>query len=139
MPNLDHDPQNPTDLLGRPIAEGDVVAWGTTHGRSAALCVAVIDKIRFIQTACLGNGWKNREVPQSMADDYTLRLRPLKSTGSVSTIDKRPGAPRPSGSTSTRWILDEDIADEPDRYEVKTKSVQLVKNIVKLEPIDGSS
>jgi hypothetical protein len=33
VPNLDYDPRNPSDLLGRPIKPGDIVAWGTTYGR----------------------------------------------------------------------------------------------------------
>lgn len=108
MPNLDHDPRNPTDLLGRSIAVGDIVAWGTTWGRSAAVAVCRIEKIRFIKKACRETDWKNREVDQSIADDYTLLLDMIKTTGWES-----------SGANGTS----------------KFKSVKLVKNIVKLEPL----
>lgn len=110
MPNLDHDPRNPTDLLDRPIAVGDIVAWGTTYGRSAALAVCRIEKIRFVKNPCAETGWKRREVPQHEADDYTLLLDVIKTTGSKSY-----------GKHGTTPF----------------KVVQLVKNIVKLEPFDA--
>ena len=108
MPNLDHDPQNPTDLMGRPIAPGDTVVWGTTYGRSAAVAVCRIEKIRFVKNPCEETGWKRREVAQQDADDYTLLLDVIKTTGSKSYS---------RNGTSP------------------FKTVQLVKNVVKLEPL----
>lgn len=127
MPNLDYDPQNPTDLLGQPIAEGDYVAWGSTWGRSAALCVAVIEKIRFVCAPPSGYGTRV-ECPRAQAEEYTLRLRPIRTTGDVTWIDKR------TGETVTWQRSENDILCEPDRYEGKTKNVLLVQNIVKLDP-----
>jgi hypothetical protein len=127
MPNLDHDPQNPTDLMGRPIKPGDVVAWGTTYGRSAALAVCVIEKIRFI-TKENGESWgKNIEVEQWQATDYQLILRPIKSTGSVDDKEYVPDGFVDPDTGETRYFRKRDKA--------KTKTVQLVKNVVKLEPL----
>lgn len=126
MPNLDHDPQNPTDLLDRPIKVGDIVAWGTTWGRSPAVAVARIHKIRFIAKDN-GKSWgKNIEVPQKMAEDYQLVLEVIKSTGSVSypTQYHPNGYTRPDGSIG----YFEQLSDKP-----KLKTIQLVKNVVKLE------
>jgi hypothetical protein len=132
MPNLEHDPQNPTDLLDRPIAVGDIVAWGTTWGKSPALCVAHIERIRFIRKGGSWNSYSgNVEVPQQQADDYQLVLRPIKSTGRVSVKDLAD----PSRSS---WQIDlGEIRDDPGRFEVKTKTVHHVKNIVKLEPLSN--
>ena len=126
MPNLEHDPQNPSDLLGHPIAEGDIVAWGTTYGRSPALCVARIEKIRFIRKSGRWNGYNgNKEVPQAQADDYTLRLRPIKSTGRVTFVRKDSGAP---------WYVHRDGPFDPEYGEAKAVTAKLVKNIVRLNP-----
>lgn len=139
MPNLDHDPKNPTDLLDRPIKEGDIVAWGTTYGRSAGLCVARIEKIRFVRTVYS----KRIECRQDEADDYTLSLRPLKSTGSVTHRHIPTGRDvtyfhslksfaywdrsRPEGGRC--------VSVPESELEAKLKTVQLVKNVVKLEPM----
>jgi hypothetical protein len=108
MPNLDHDPRNPTDLMDRPIKEGDIVAWGTTYGRSPAVAVCRINKIRYVKNSCAETNWKRIEVPQDVADDYTLQLEVIKTTGYGS-----------SGRNGTS----------------KLKSVQIVKNVVLLEPL----
>jgi len=113
MPNLDHDPQNPTDLLGQPIAEGDIVAWGTTFGRSAALCVAEIEKIRFTRKV----NYENAECAQADAEDYQLRLRPIKSTGSV---------------TGSKFHHVRDGVSYHEPIIPKGKLITLVKNVVKL-------
>lgn len=118
MPNLEHDPQNPTDLLDNPIAVGDTVAWGTTWGRSPALCIAKIEKIRFIAKA----DYKNVEVPQHMADDYQLVLRPIKSTGSITWFK--------ADGEEYREYRDGPIP--ADQLTAKTKTIQHVKNVVKL-------
>jgi hypothetical protein len=126
MPYLDHDPQNPTDLLGRPIAVGDVVAWGTTWGRSPALAVCVIEKIRFIAKEN-GESWgKNIEVDQWLATDYQLMLRPIKSTGDMGYV-------MPNGD----HYYEHKHGPDPEAVgaKAKTKNVQLVKNVVKLEPM----
>lgn len=124
MPNLNYDPQNPTDLLGRPISEGDYVAWGTTYGRSPAVAVCKITKIRFFAEQGYG---KRVECPQQFATGYTLRLLPIKSTGSVSknTEYVSGGFKEPDGS----------ISYFRDLGGVKEKTVQLVKNVVKLEAL----
>lgn len=115
MPNLQHDAKNPTDLLGRPITNGDIVAWGTTFSRSPAICVARIAKIRFIQKACSENSYKTTEVAQQFADDYQLQLVPIISTGTMG---------------NTKW-------DPEARTYVpcipKLKTVHIVKNVVKLD------
>lgn len=126
MPNLDldYDPKNPSDLLGRPITEGDVVAWGTTWGQSAALCIAVIDKIKFTKEVPSGAySTKRKECPPHEAEKYTLRLRPLKTTGDVTWVNKLTG--------ETRWSIHD--GDNPDNYVAKVKIVQHVKNVVKLD------
>jgi hypothetical protein len=125
MPNLDHDPQNPTDLLGRPLAAGDIVAWGTTWGRSAALCVAEVEKIRFIAKDPGSWSGHNVEVPQHLAEDYQLILRPIKSTGSVTLI-------KPDGE---EYLEYRDGPTPPPGTKGKAKNVKLVKNVVKLEPM----
>jgi hypothetical protein len=127
VPNINNiDPQNPTDLLGRPIAEGDIVAWGTTYGRSPAVCVAKITKIRFIQRE---NKWSRggQEVEQAVADSYTLRLQPILSTGSTSSPTRyhRDGWTDPADGKVKHF---EPLSDKP-----KEKNVQIVKNIVKLD------
>lgn len=123
MPNLDHDPQNPTDLLDRPIAAGDIVAWGTVWGKSPALCVAKIERIRFIRK---DNSYgKAIEVEQAMATDYQLVLRPIKSTGDVTWVDK---------TGQDKYVRQSDVDADPTRYEAKTKTIQHVKNVVLLQP-----
>lgn len=129
MPNLEHDPQNPTDLLDRPIAPGDIVAWGTTYGKSAALCIARIVRIRFIKTSCRETNYTNVEVDQIHADDYQLVLEPLKSTGRVTWIDSQ-------DPTRSSWsIRDEEVKRNPSRYGTKKKTIQHVKNVCLLEPM----
>ena len=125
MPNLGYDPKNPSDLLGRPVAVGDVVAWGTTAGKSAALCIAQIAKIRFTREVKTGTyPTRRKECPQSEAEAYTLSLRALKSTGYVTRVNKLTG--------EERWgSLRE--GDNPAEFETKLKSIQHVKNIVKLD------
>lgn len=123
MPNLDHNPKNPSDLLGRPIHEGDIVGWGTLYGRSPGLAVCVIEKIRFIRKAPPGN-WRvvNEECTQAQAEDYQLRLRPLKSTGHVSYIDQATG--------KSVWSIPSGA--DPKQFKAKTVTVKLVKNVVKI-------
>lgn len=126
MPDLGYDPKNPADLLGQPIKPGDIVAWGTNYGRSAAICICVIDKIRFAKDADTGN-WRVRtvECERHEATKYTLRLRPLKGTNSPSWIDTSTG--------DEKWSVSADeIQRYPGRYKGKTVTVQLVKNVVKL-------
>lgn len=115
MPNLQHDPKNPSDLLGQSLSEGDIVAWGTTCGKSAAIAVCVLKKIRFTDNPGYG---KRREVPQHRAEDYTLSVVPLKSTGYV---DDYTFEYDPVTKTGRR------VPHPP-----KAKSVKLVKNVVKL-------
>lgn len=125
MPNLQADPQNPTDLLGRPIKVGDVVGWGTTYGKSAALCIATIEKIRFIRA---GYG-KNKEVPQAQADGYQLQLRPIQTTGGVSRVHKDTGAGEYLIGPPYGRHPDYDI---PHMWVFKTKTIHHVKNVVLL-------
>ncbi len=127
MPNLEADPQNPSDLLGQPIAVGDIVAWGTNFDKSAALCVAEIEGIQFKRRSGEWNGYNgNKIVPQADAEFYTLRLRPIKSTGSVTWINKETGKEAwwPSNDPNFDWSM----------VEAKIKTIQHVKNIVKLDP-----
>jgi hypothetical protein len=106
MPNLDHDPQNPTDLLDRPIAVGDIVAWGTTYGKSPAVAVCRIEKIRFFYKP---DPWgPTIECDQAAALDYQLVVKLIKTTGS----EGYGSGPRKS-----------------------LRNIKLVKNVVKLEPM----
>lgn len=118
MPNLKYDPQNPTDLLDQPIEPGDIVAWGTTFGRSPAVCVAVIEDIVFKRQV----GYKNVKCPRQVAEKYTLRLRPLKTTGDITYINRATGM--------EHWSLRD--GDDPADFTTKTKTVQVVRNVVKL-------
>lgn len=126
MPNIDYDPRNPTDLLGRPIAPGDMVAWGTTYGRSPAVCVAQIERINFTQKVP-GEYGKYVKCDRSVADRYTLTLQPLKSTGHVNDTEYVSGG-----------FIDENGNTSYFRRmaKPKLKTVQIVKNVVKLEPIN---
>jgi len=121
MPNLSYDPQNPSDLMDRPIAEGDIVAWGTTYGRSPAVCVARVERIRYFMKNPNGYG-KNIDCLRHQADGYQLVLEPIKSTGSVtnSAFKKDP--------LTGKWT-------HVPLSKPKTKTIHLVKNVVKLEPL----
>lgn len=137
MPNLDYDPKNPTDLLDRPIKVGDIVAWGTTFGRSAAVCVARIDDILFKHLE-LGSYDTWEKCDQHEAEKYTLRLAPLKSTGSTTIPQKYhpngyidPATGQLAVNARSGGISHfEQLSDKP-----KVKTVHLVKNVVKLEPL----
>lgn len=132
IPNLDYDPKDPRDLLGEPVAPGDTVAWGTTYGKSAGLCVAVIEDIVFTKKNP-NYTYSNKEYlpcDQHEAERYTLRLRPLKSTGSVTWLHA-------DGSEAYEYRY----RDQPGEFErmiqrgqivAKVKTVLHVKNIVKL-------
>lgn len=121
MPNLDHDPKNPTDLLDRPIAAGDIVAWGTTYGRSPAIAVCRIERIRFIRKK-YGERWgDNEECTQDQAEDYQLVLKPIKSTGYVTDSEYVPGGFFENGEQKF-------FRSVPP----KNKTIKLVKNVVKI-------
>lgn len=124
MPNLGYDPQNPTDLLGQPIEVGDYVAWGSTWGRSPALGVAVIEKIRFTRDDPRPGRYGKVECPKDQAESYTLRLRPIRTTGWATWMDK---------TGEERWVRESEVLLDPERYEAKSKTVQLVKNVVRLD------
>jgi hypothetical protein len=140
LPNLTHDSQNVTDLLGQPLADGDVVAWGTTFAKSAALCVAELVRIRFIAPDPTGRR-RNIEVPQLAAEDYQFVLRPIKSTGSTTRRhrdtdaqetgrgpDYVPYTHYPNSGGYGRHV----DYDDPTKWTWKTKTIQHVKNVVKL-------
>lgn len=130
MPNLEHDPQNPSDLLGRPIKPGDIVAWATTIGKSPAMAVARIDSIRWTRQDPFKR--KNVECPQLVAEDYQLRLSLIKTTRLGQSIVNRV-----TGETRWGWdrLTDDDCRDE---WAVKPSLIKLVKNVVKLEPYDSA-
>jgi hypothetical protein len=137
MPNLNHDPQHVTDLLGQPLQNGDIVAWGTTWGKSAALCIAVLERIRFIMPDPSGRR-TNIEVPQHQAEDYQFVLRPIKSTGDVTRVHAETGASETGSGpdyvpydSSTIYGRHVDYADY-SKWTYKTKTIQHVKNVVKL-------
>lgn len=131
MPNLEKDPRNPTDLLGQPIADGDIVAWGTNFNQSAAICVAVIEKIQFTRPKVPGSSYSgNEKCERHQAEDYYLRLRPLHGTNSVTWIYA------PTGQDEWRVRRDPvvpDRRDAPEQYIAKTVTVKLVKNVIKLD------
>lgn len=105
------------------MSEGDVVAWGTTWGRSPALCVARIAKIRYFTRFGRSYG-TTKECDRDQAEGYNLVLEPLKSTGSITLIkadgdsyyEHRDGPRRPD-----------------DGVTAKRKTIQHVKNVVKLD------
>lgn len=80
-----NDPNDPRDMLGQPIAEGDYVSWPISIGRSVGMSVGEIVRINFKH--------KNPDYPfkssaseyvngaQQGALHYTLSLRPLITTG----------------------------------------------------------
>lgn len=134
MPNLNHDAQHPSDILGRPIAEGDIVAWGTNYGRSAALSISKITKIRFTKR----ENSKNKEVPQFMAEDYQLYLQPIKTTGGSPDMKNKHSGATASQWTVERWVKEGELDWQgnlvtADDWEYKSVRVSLVKNIIKLE------
>lgn len=123
----------PTDLLGRRIREGDIVAWGTTFCNAPALCVAKIEKIRYRR--------KNPQYPmisskemidtvRGAADEYQLILRPIVSTGDITWYDLH------NDREITYWLKEEDRLKDTYRYEAKLKTIKNVKNVVKLEAAD---
>jgi len=143
VPNLDYDPRNPSDLLGRPIAPGDIVAWGTTYGRSAALNVARIARINFSclkpEYASQGRGRNGlassasydsadmyEPCPQAVADRYTLTLETIKTTGDVTWIKEEDGKDYREyrDGPESGWTL-----------RAKLKTTKHVKNVVLLEPL----
>lgn len=137
MPNLDYDPRNPSDLLDRPIKPGDIVAWGTTYGRSAALCVGRIERFNF---SCLKpeyQGRRNSPYPgtgygaycyekceQKDADRYTITLEPIKTTGDITWIKQEDGKDYRDyrDGPESNWTL-----------KAKLKTFIHVKNVVLLE------
>lgn len=127
MPNLQHDPQNPSDLLGRPIAAGDIVAWGTNYGHSAAIAVCKIARIRFTKSV----NYKNKEVPQWQADDYQLYLQIIKSTGGTPRMKNKV-----TGKFEEDYVINRMVKEGAtfwDEWEYTTNRVTLVKNVVKLD------
>ena len=100
------------------------MAWGTNYGRSAALCIAVIEKIRYHAENPDGYGPLVEVDDPALASGYKLVLRPIKSTGRVSYIDTVTG--------SREWRQNV-IERDPDRYRADTKMVTHVKNVVKLD------
>jgi hypothetical protein len=123
MPNLEYDPQNPSDIFDRPIKVGDIVAWGTTWGRSPALCVARIERINFTRE----EGYKNVKCDQAMAERYTLTLRPIVTTGDITWIKE-------DGETHHEY---RDGPADPAKVHAKLKTVQVVKNVCLLEAVPG--
>lgn len=128
IPNLDYDPNMPTDLLGRRIHEGDIVAWGTTYGKSPALCVAKIEKIRYRRKNLTRDAMI--DTVRGAADEYQLILRPIVSTGDITWYDLQ------NDRAITYWLKEEERLKDPYRYEAKTKIIKHVKNVVKLEAAD---
>jgi hypothetical protein len=138
MPNLNYDPHAPvTDLLGFPIAEGDYVAWGTNWGRSAALCVAKIDRIRFYREKP-GSYGRTEDCEQHEAEGYQLLLEPVHSTGDVTWVyedDPKESVPWSDNIDHERheWGRKPRTASRR-AVRGKVKRIQHVKNVVKLDP-----
>lgn len=69
------DPSRPTDILNRPLAEGDRIAYATSYHRGARLSVGEITRIRFLRKALAGyNEWE--ECAPADAERYTITARP---------------------------------------------------------------
>jgi len=117
MPNLDYDPHNPADLLDRPLAVNDIIAWATMRHRSPAICVARIDQIKYQKKAPPGYDKVNVGCVRQDAEFYELVIEPIKSTGRVTT-------------ENWRWSEGEFVVTKLDRP--KLKVIKLVKNVVKL-------
>ena len=120
MPHFDKDPHNPTDVIGRPIAEGDFIAYPTMWGSSAQIRIARIEKIRFkknkIKFDYQGKPYESKydfeDCPRHQAVKYTLYVQP---------IEKKDG----------RWT-DRNYRDEPN----KCVTLQKVGNAVRVDPVD---
>jgi hypothetical protein len=125
--SLDYDPKNPTDLMGRPIAVGDIVVRG---GSSAVIMVAEIVRIRFLWQP--PGTYKNAECAQHLAESYQLYLRCIKTAGAMPSVQHRA-----TGETyySLKDALSLNPSDTKDDYEYRTIRLLLVKNVVKLEPL----
>lgn len=128
------DPKNPTDILGRPIAEGDVVAWAVTQGRSAELAICVIEKINFTRKNLAGGAqWRNTYIKceQWQADRYTLRLRPLERTGYCTFRTRDEGfseyqVQNKTGIKGDRYL-------RPEAYVGDVSTAQKIDHVIKLE------
>lgn len=127
------DPNNPTDLMGRPLDVGDYVAWGISRGSSGvAMSVGRIERINFtrpkIEYDWEGKpyeGSKNEPCCPPHAKRYTVAIKPLSTTSyyhSAKVYDPS----RPVG---------ERFQKNPEG--IKTVTIQKVENLVKVELPDG--
>lgn len=114
------DAKNPTDLLDRPIQEGDYVVWPTSAGRAVGISVGVIEKINFKS----GDG----KCPQHAATSYTVRVKPLKAGAKYHYTRQEEYVPAGFLGKDGKRHYFRDIGAG-----VKPVTVQKVNNIVKLE------
>ena|SRR5688572_12969551 len=76
-----NDPKNPTDLLGRPIAVGDLVAAAVMSYKASSMLVGKIEKINFKRrdpTQKYGRSFI--PCPQQQAEKYTLVIEVFQTS-----------------------------------------------------------
>lgn len=76
------DPQNPADLIGRPITVGDYVVY-PVGSSSPGMTVGRIIEFKFKRPANPTATWYHDwiDCPQDQAVKYTVRIKPLVSQG----------------------------------------------------------
>jgi hypothetical protein len=91
------DPSNPTDILDRPIAAGDYVAFPTMSGRSARLTVGQITKINYNREIKIPGRYGTQKAPcaPQVAEWYTVQIQPMVTTSYYWTGRHEGEAPRP--------------------------------------------
>ena len=113
----------PTDMLGRPLNVGDVIAYAQRQGNSSTQTIRKITKIAFTEPNPMGYKPVSVECDQAHAKAVRIHSAPLK-TGYISHY----------------------ASDGQPMWHVQTFDVQFSKvgpaigvleNIVKLEPISG--
>lgn len=115
-----------TDMLGRDLNDGDEIVF--EQGKT--LTVAVIDKVRYLVRNDRG---RNIEVPQAAAESWGLRVVPHISSSGIKVTDKVRAREFPdSWRPGERWVYKDEIAKDPDRFEVRKVPVMRPHAVVKL-------
>lgn len=104
------------------------MAWGTTWGRSPALCIAKIAKIRYFTRHGSSYG-STKECDRARAEGYHLVLEPIKSTGDVTFY-------REDGTEYREYV---DGPADQHKLTAKHKTIKHVKNVVLLEAFDADA
>ena len=83
MPMDRKDPQHPTDILDRPIKEGDFVIYPISLGRTPGLAIGPIIEIVFKKYD--NDKYKDVKCAQNEAEKYSLRIKSYKRAGFETT------------------------------------------------------